>query len=322
MDQFPVLRKGIRRALGAAIDLYGWADREIFSAVYGLGIDDADSDVREAFLRAAHSRLASKTVETAQLLLKAGASQTTLTHVLKVAAGYRGQIWGQGLEELEAGSVLRLIDQVRWRSRDVQEIASGIASRFPQLLLDHLLDWFSTPGSVTTQVEGLTTAFKTQAAELVDWIVEQAQLQDRRAARLVCSLVFGSEIEDVQASALIAASESLEGPSLLGLVDLLGGVPTWPLRQPELARQLLVRAGLGSPEESASMLDRLRDAMRVTHWTFANGVSQELERAHAAAARLAESEPNLALRAAYAEAARVSRSDVDGIRLRYEADDD
>lgn len=316
------LRRGIRLAVARAFDSFGWASHQLFSEVYLVGITDSDPEIRNRFLSGCHSLLATHPEATAELLLGSEASSVAITRAIEVAAGYKGVEWGKNLAEAEADAVLRLIDKAGWRNHTVQEVWSGMAGAHPQLVLRHLLGLQATGASLPLDVWGMADAFDVRAAELVEWMMECAKLPDRKPAALVTSLAMGKGVSSKQAAALISAIESLDGPGLVAVLDLLRGVATWPLRQPDLARAIFERAKSSGVNATDEIIRGLRGAMEIRFWSFDNGVSPELNAAYDAAVRLAESESDPLLKGAYAEASDSISYDKERALKLHEDDED
>lgn len=323
LEALSAQRVRVRRAVATAFDHYSWTDRgKRFVDLYLLGIKDDDDDVRNGFLSGSHRMLAVQPATTVKLLMGADVSPAAAVDAMEAAAEHNYAEWGRSLQGPDAGAVLDLIQYVGWRKRSIQLIAAGIAFQHPRLVLQELAHAPVDPLKLPAQMEGLAGAFQVQSAELVSWIVEQAQEPNNSHASRVVGLAMGGGMAAAHAADLTLAVGTLDAPFLVQLTALLAEVPVWPLRHPDLARRLLEQAGSSDAGPVEDIRNRLFRAMIPKVWHASGGESEQLEQLHADAIHVASEETHLVLRAEYERVAAYIQTELEWIQRRYSEDSD
>jgi hypothetical protein len=316
-------RMGVRLAIGSAFATYPWTDRGApFEEIYRRGIADTEPEVRDRFMMGSHRLLATAPATTARVLLGEQASPHVLTNALESACGYDGLTWGQTLSKEDASAILDLIDHAGWDDYTVQQIAAGIALTHPRLVLDHLQTRHDDGGRLPTDVDGFANAFDRNAEALAQWVINRARQGGAENASIVVSIAMGNSMTTAQAQHLAAAVDELDETTLEGTISALRDVGTWPLRHPALARTLLVRARQFSDRTTTRALAGISGAMRLRSWGFANGVSEQLNKARAAAAQAAAAEADPDLKAAFTAAELWAASHAEQLLAEHDEDDD
>ncbi|MEU7613872.1 restriction endonuclease [Micromonospora sp. NPDC049204] len=292
-------RMDVRLAIGNAFATYAWTDRGApFEQIHREGIAEAEPELRDRFIMGSHKLLATAPAATARLLLNEQASPHALTNALESACGYDGLSWGQAQSDEDASAILDLIDYAGWDDYTLQQIAAGIALTYPRLVLGHLQNLHGDGGRLPTDVDGFADAFDRNAEALAHWVVDRAQHGEAANTSIVVSIAMGSGMTTTQAQHLAAAVDELDGAALEDTVAALRDVGTWPLCHPDLARNILVRARLLNGNLATRVLADISGAMTLRSWGFLNGVSDELNKARAAAAQAAATETDPDLKAA------------------------
>lgn len=323
LESFTTQRPGVRLAIAASFDLFGWTDRgQEFRDLFMQGLEDPDDQVRERFLASSHGLLLSDPATTVELLLTSNISAAAAVRALEGASQYEGSKWGQGLSAADADAVLLLAKRTGWRNRTVQLIAAGIALNHPKLVLDHFVSSYESLRALPTEVQGLALAFDQRGVALVEWMVSMSQQPKMPVSSTVVALAIHDGMTPLQSTTLVGAVDAMDMSTLLGVLDLLSSVPAWALPQPELADKIVSRASHFGAEAVQDVLARLERAMQVLFWTGGNGVSEELESALAAASRAVLSVQHPALRERYSEAAAHIQGQAAADKRMFEADED
>ena len=131
-------RHAVRMSIAHSFDRTTWDHTGSLGPVWATGSDDADPSVANAFLGAAGAYLRAAPVDAADALLAKGISAHAATSAIESAAEYDGSTYGSSLTRDAAKAVLRLVGRAGYRSYGVQTTLAGIASRHPDLVLDHL----------------------------------------------------------------------------------------------------------------------------------------------------------------------------------------
>ena len=174
---------------------------------------------------------------------------------------------------------------------------------------------------VPTEVHGLTASFDEQADALVEWLLEKAHHPADVSASPVVGLALGGGLTAAQARCLSHGIDVLDRNELLALVTLLEDVAIWPLQRPELARQLVSRARATDADTLVRTREAISKAMHLRMFSWVNGVSEELNRARAAAADCVANETDPQLKADFEEALTGLEAEATAL-LRRHADDD
>jgi hypothetical protein len=315
-------RMGVRLAIGSAFATYAWTDRGApFVEIYRLGIADTEPGLRDRFLVGSHKMLANAPAATARLLLSKEASPHALTTALENACGYDGLSWGQTLSEDDASAILDLINQAGWDDYIVQQVAAGIALTRPRLVLDHLQALHDEGARLPTDVDGFADAFDRNAEALARWVVDRVHRGEGDNVSIVVSIAMRSGMMTAQAQHLAAAVDKFDGAAVEGTANALREVGTWPLQHPDLARSLLIRARQFD-DRAVRVLAGVSGAMTLICWGFANGVSDELNKAHVAAAEAAATETDPDLKAAFTAAESWAATHAGQLRAEADEDDD
>jgi hypothetical protein len=318
---FPEQRTGIRRAIAAGFLQQGWSGRgEPFAAIHHLGMQDTDPHVRDTCLTACHTMLATRPGGTVALIIDAGISARAAVEALALASNHGGEEWGASLSESDATAVLRLVDHAGWDDWNVQQIVSGIATKHPALVLDHLLRLQQTDEYLPHAVDGLTQAFAAQGRVLAHWLNDHRK--DERSTSVVAALVMDSGMSTDQAQQLAALAPTIEGADLPGFAKLLAEVPLWPLHHPDLARQILLASQAHGQEVHSPVRQQLLAAMHVHSYGFTNGQSRELEDARSAASTCFSAESDGELRSLFAQALADIDRHIEWLRHSNEQEDE
>ncbi|WBB82127.1 restriction endonuclease [Micromonospora sp. WMMD882] len=296
-------RTDVRLAIGTAFATYTWTDRGApFEQIHREGIAEAEPELRDRFIMGSHKLLATAPAATARLLLSEQPSPHALTSALQSACGYDGLSWGQTQSDEDASAILDLINHADWNDYTVQQIVAGIALTYPRLVLDHLENLHGDGGRLPTDVDGFADAFDRNAEALTHWVVDRAHNGKAANASIVISIAMKGGMTTAQAQHLATAVDELDDAALEDTVSALRDVSAWPLRHPDLARTILVRARLLNGNMATRVLADISGAMTLHSWGFSNGVSDELNNARAAAAQAAATETNPDLKAAFTAA--------------------
>lgn len=297
-----------------------WDHTGSLGQVWITGSDDADRSVANAFLSAAGAYVRAAPVEATEALLAKEISAHAATSAIESAGEYDGMTYGSSLTRDDAEAVLRLVGRAGYRAYSVQTTLAGIASRHPDLVLDHLAA-HDGPTGLPEDIHDLGTAFDARANDLANWILDRAREADEnRQHQLgrVLAAATNDRLTELQGDAFASRVPNLDVHELRAFSRVLGSLDTWPLRSPRLTQELADRAR--QLECWTDVRDGLLRQMHPTSWSGWNGESPELVgalgRARDAAARSADAE----LQALYEEAAMRVLATIDDDRRRHEAD--
>ena len=315
-------RMEVRLAIGSAFVTYDWTDRGTpFVEIYRRGITDTEPQLRDRYMMGSHRLLATAPAATARVLLSGQASPHALTNVLENACGYDGLTWGQTLHEEDASAILEVIDRAGWDEYTVQQIAAGIALRRPRLVLDHLRTLHDEGGHLPTDVDGFADALDRNAEALAQWVINRAREGELDSASVITSIAMQNGMTIAQAHHFAAAVDDLDSAALRGTVSILRDVGMWPMRHPDLARKLLVRARLLNDGSATHCLAEISGAMTLRSWGFTDGVSEELDQARADAAQAAATETDPELKAAFTGAESWAAARAEQLLAEHDEDD-
>ncbi|KQU68981.1 hypothetical protein ASC58_10065 [Phycicoccus sp. Root101] len=315
-------RHAVRMSIARTFDRTTWDHAGSLGQVWVTGSNDADPSVANAFLAAAGSYLRVAPVDASDALIAKGIAAHAATSAIESAAEYDGSTFGGSLKRVEAEAVLRLIGCAGYRSYGVQTTLAGIASRHPDLVLDHLADHDDPTGSRLPQdIHDLGAAFDRRADDLAQWVVQRSQGADddrQRHLGRVLAAATNDHVTEGQGDAFASHVQDLEADELKALCGALGYLDTWPLRTPRLTHELAGRA------RELDCWSDLRDAvvqqMHPSSWGGWNGESPELHSAHERARNAATQSPDAELQALYEAAAERIQATIDDDRRRHEAD--
>jgi AAA ATPase domain len=314
-------RKEVRLAIAYGFARAGWHQHaDEFTAIWTQGLTDEDPDVVQAFLRGAGGYLNSNPVEAVGMLLRHNISPAGATRVLEDACSYDGRKFGTSLD-LETGTeVLPLITRAGLDSYAVQEIVTGMATVHPELVLDYLAELTQGDALLRDDIHELRSAFDQHAEALAHWVRERLN-QDPTTTGHVLDAAVNEHLTPTQADALAAICDDLDGAELAVLVGCLASLKLWAVDHPVLAEAVMRRAR--DTETADEVLDRVRrHAMTLRGWGWTNGVSDELNHAHAASAKAAETTSDDDLRATYIDAMDRFRASIDELAQEHQREED
>lgn len=291
-SQYDSFRPGVRVAIAQVLAGDGWASADArLTELRSAGLADDDDEVREAFLRAEHPGMTERPAQTIALLESLNASVSTCRFVLQAAAKANPAGWGAGLGDTDAAAVLRFLGPIDWSDWIASQVLVGIAASHPRRTLEHLTAQAAAGHSLPLNVEGLTTAFDHH--EVADWlihaIVDGVWVHEAEVIGVIASDGMSKEL----AATLQGVIDSLGPTQIVALPQALAEIPMWTSDGLPLAEAIVRRAiELGV---SDGVIDVLRRGAHLRHWSASNGISPELEAAHASVAVAAEatSDPQL-----------------------------
>ncbi|WP_207006070.1 restriction endonuclease [Nocardioides aromaticivorans] len=315
-------RHAVRMSIAHSFDSTSWDHTGLLAQVWTTGSDDADRSIANAFLGAAGAYLRAAPVDAADTLLAKEINPHAATSAIENAAEYDGSTYGFSLTRDAAKAVLRLVGRAGYRSYGVQTTLAGIASRHPDLVLEHLAAHDDSDGiRLPEDIHDLGAAFEERADDLVDWIMESTGEADedrqRRLGRVLATAT-NDRLTERQGDTFASRIPNLDGHALKAFCRVLSYLDTWPLRSPRLTHELAGRARqLGCWPD---VRDGVLRQMHPSSWGGWNGESPELdsalERARHAAAQSVDSE----LRGMYGKGAQSIQATIDEDRRRHEAD--
>lgn len=289
---FDTFRHEVKKAVGDAYVSGGWANQGgLLREIHHRGVNDPDSDVRNRFLLGAHPLLTADPATVAPRLLEAGITSLNTQHLLEYASRYDGATWGSSLDQAGAEAVLGLIKHCGWSDLPVHEIAGGIATNYPELVLDSLATSFEAGQNMPFDPDSIADAFEHHTEILAYWLINTAA-HSPATARVVADIVMCRGMTTNHAQHLDSVVESLDAESLVALTGVLNTVDTWPLHQPGLARRIYHLARAADPQATATIHQQIITAMRPSHWGWSGGVSNELNLARTAAINALKGEHN------------------------------
>lgn len=227
---------------------------------------------------------------TAAELLTVGITPTTATYVLTRACSYNGASWGRALDQTNARAVLDLAGHTGWEDWPLQQLLCGITETHPALVLDHLAA-HQTRLPIPSHVEGLASAFAHHTRILAQWIIDRVRHEETADISEIVALVTAGDLTTEHIEQLDLAINDLEDGALPALIAALQDLTTWPLRQPALARRLLIRARQVGGDVATRARAKIAAAMQLRA-----GEVAALHRARTAAATCVDNEIDPQLR--------------------------
>lgn len=315
-------RTAVRMSIAHSLDRTTWDHTGSLGQIWSIGSDDADPSVANAFLGAAGAYLRAAPIEATQALLAREISAHAATTAVESASEYDGSSYGLSLEQDEAEALLRLVDRAGYRSYGVQTALSGIASRHPVVVLDHLVVQVDPTGTrLPENIHDLGAAFDERAEILAAWLVDRCrgadEVRQRQLGRVVV-IATNDRLTEIQGDAIASRVPKLAADDLAALSAVLNYLDTWPLRHPRLTQAVAERARATGCWAQVSAA--LPEQMHPSSWGGINGESPELgdalRRAREAAAQTVDPE----LRAAYEQSAERIQATIDSDRRRHEED--
>jgi hypothetical protein len=267
----------VKAAVAVAFTSGGWADREgAFRQIFQAGLAEADVNLRDRYLLAAHPLLAAAPAREVPMLIEAGVNAQTARWLLEHACHYNGDIWGQQLDKPDAEAVLTLIDRAGWHDYIAGEIATGIARKHPEMVLDHLASL--TDHDVDAQ--SLAAVFDHHADVLARWLSRMA-IDNLRAASTIVGIAIGDSMTTNQAHHIAAVIDNMDSDEMLALTKALDLATMWPLHHPDLARQLIRTCRTTDPTTADTIRTLIAAAMHPHFWGWEGAISAELDQAQA-----------------------------------------
>jgi hypothetical protein len=147
---------------------------------------------------------------------------------------------------------------------------------------------------------------------LTQWIIDRVRHEETADISEIVALVTAGDLTTEQVEQLDLATNDLEDGALPALIAALQDLTTWPLRQPGLARRLLVRARQVGHDVATRAHTKIAAAMLLR-----SGEMAALHRARTAVATCADNEIDPQLREGF-ENARAYYDEL----LTWAADDD
>ena len=288
--------------------------------IWAIGSADHDSQVANAFLGAAGAYLRAVPAEAVPVLLDKGISEHAAAAAIEGASNYDGAPYGSGLNHDDADAVLRLVARAGYRSHPVQTTVSGIATNYPDSVLDHLAEQDAAGARLPDDIYDLGTAFDRRPDDLADWIVRRLKAEEEEQRRLgrVLEAATNEHLTEAQGTAFAARVPELYGAELLALCRVLSYLDTWPLRQPGLAAAMAERAR--QTDCYGQVREAMQERMHPSHWGGWNGQSPELDAALARAREAAARVTDDALGADYQRAMERIQATIEADRRRHEDD--
>ena len=324
-----VHRPAVRIAVASAFDAHGWdAAGQAYVSLFEQGVADPRPEVRDEFWRASGALLAADPRAVSQRLVAASASSSACGQALERAARLDGRAWGERLTAHDASSVLRVVDRAGWKDWTRERIITGIATRHPLVVLQHLAGIDAVSTTVDSEVEGLAQVLDSHGEVLARWLVDRGTTRPSPSGDDVVAVVLADGLGVTTAAALERLVPDLDEGSLahlLAALDPLGGpsaLSAWPQHRPGVARAVLHRARALGPSAVSSTLTSLESAMSVRSWTSVNGVSDELVRALDVTTTRADDEPEEELRELYERARDRIAAQTRQEEQRYDADEE
>jgi hypothetical protein len=309
-------------SIARSFDRTTWDHAGSLGRIWATGSDDADPSVANAFLGAAGAYLRTAPLEAVDALVARGISAEAATATVESACEYDGSTYGKGLARDEAAAALRLIRRAGYRSYGVQTTLAGMATRHPDLVLEHLAAHDEPTGTrLPEEIHGLGAAFDERANDLADWLMERLRAADEVRQRLlgrVLAAATNNHLTDLQANAFASHLPNLDDDELRALCMVLSYLDTWPLRSPRLTYELAGRARqLGC---WAELVDGVLRQMHPRSWGGWNGESPELVGALKRAREAETKAQDADLRVLYGLAAEHIQGTIDHDRRRHEED--
>lgn len=315
-------RTAVRMSIAHSFDRTTWDHAGSLGQIWATGSDDADPSVANAFLGAAGAYLRAAPLEAVDALLAKEISAGAATATVESAGEYDGATYGSSLARDEAAAVLHLIGRAGYRSYGVQTTLSGIASRHPDLVLEHLAAYDDPTGTrLPEDIRDLGAAFGERANDLADWLMERLRVADKDRQRQlgrVLAAATNDHLTHLQGDAFASRVPNLDTDELRALCMVLSYLDTWPLRSPRLTYELADRARqLGCWTEFG---DGVLRQMHPSSWSGWNGESPELVGALKRAREAATRSEDADLQALYESAAEHIQATIDDDRRRHEID--
>lgn len=321
-------RPAVRIAVAWAFDAHGWhAAGQAYVSLFEQGVADPRPEVRDEFWRASGALLAADPHAVSQRLVDASASSSACGQALEGAARLDARTWGERLTTHDASSILHVVDRAGWKGWTTEQIVTGIATRHPLVVLQHLAEIDAASATVDGEVEGLAQVLDSHGGVLARWLVDRGTTRPSPSGDDVVAVVLADGLGATTAAALEQLVPDLDEDSLahlLATLDPLGGpsaLSAWPQHRPGLARAILHKArALGSSTVRSTMTS-VESAMSVRSWTSVNGVSDELVRTFDVTTARADDEPEEELRGLYERARDRITAQMSHEKQRYDADE-
>lgn len=292
LQGFDHLRPTVKNAIADAYVSDGWVNQGgLLSEIHRKGANDADPDLRNRFLLGAHPLLVADPATVAPQLLEAGITSLTTKYLLEYASSYDGATWGSSLDQAGAKAVLELIKHCGWPDPPIHEIAGGIATRHPELVLDSLATSFEAGHTMPFDPDGIADAFEHHTDILAHWLINTAA-RSPTTAHVVADIVMCRGMTTIHAQHLHRVVENLDIDDLAALSTVLTTVDTWPLHHPDLARRIYNLASAADRRTTDTIHHQIITAMRPSHWGWSGRVSEELNRARTIAINALKYEHN------------------------------
>jgi hypothetical protein len=292
LQGFDTFRHQVKKAVADAYASSGWANQGgLLSEIHHKGVNDPDPDLRNRFLLGAHPLLTTHPATIAPRLLEAGITSLNARHLLEYASRYDGATWGSSLDHAGAEAVLDLIKHCGWSDPFIHEIAGGIATNHPELVLDSLATSFEAGQNMPLDPDSIAGAFEHHTEILTHWLINTAA-HSPATAHAVADIVMCRGMTTHHAQHLDSVVETLDAESLAALTGVLNTVDTWPLQQPDLARRIYHLASAADPHTTDTIHQQIITAMRPSHWSWSGSVSEELNLARTAAINALKGEYN------------------------------
>jgi hypothetical protein len=295
-------RKEIRLAIAAGFTRFIWHEQgSELSPIWAQGLADEDSDVVQAFLAGAGGYLRTSPIEAVETLLNNDISVSSATRALESACSYDGRGYGSCLDLETATAMLPLITRADLSNHAIQEMITGIAFAHPDLVLDYLAEFAHGEGPPPDDIYELRTAFDPNTEALAQWVRNHLD-EDPSVTGCVLHSAVNEQLTPTQAEAFVGICSELTGPELTALVESLAPLKLWAVNHRLLAEAVMQRAR--ETNAAAEIGERIRvGGVSLNGWGWVNGVSDELNHAHAQSQRAAEETTDEGLRVEY-EAAR------------------
>lgn len=314
-------RKEVRLAIAAGFSRAGshnYSDE--FSDVWTQGLTDDDVDVVQAFLRGAGGYLRTSLDGAVEVLLRHDISPSGAARVLEDACSFDGRPFGSNLSADTAAALLPLITRAGLENYVAQETVTGIATVYPDLVLDYLNQLAHGDAPVPDDIHELRAAFDQHAGTLANWVHNRLD-QDPTVIGHVLDAAVNQRLTDNQAKALADRCANLTGPELSAFVDCLAQLTLWAVNRPALAEAVMRRAHETDTVEEVLTSVR-REGMTHRSWGWMNGVSEELNHGRDASAKAAEEAVDDQLRAAFLAARDSFQTRIDELAAEHHQEED
>jgi hypothetical protein len=313
-------RTAVKTAIAHGFDRNAWNHVDGLYALWVTGTSDPDPKVANEFLSAGGPYLRAAPLEAVPFMLGKDITDAAATCALSGASGLDAEAYGAGLTREEATVVLRLIARADYRTYEIENALTGIASSHPDLVLDHLAEQEAADVALPADLHALGAVYDNHCTAIASWIRQNLSLDPDVQDRLgrVVTTATNDRLTQAQGMALTEILPELDADYLLALTQVLRSFDTWPLYHPVLAETIMTRARQNDVHHKVR--ENYRDRLHPSHWGGWNGESSELTDALGRARQATSQVQDPDLRSDYEWAIKIVQGTIDADRRLHQED--